>query len=152
MTETTRADPSALPGAVQEATACFSLVVTLPIPSPLLTINGTASMHWREKGRHVKAQREAAMLAAYAAMSGATGLRGVLFPTGQVRADVQVFRRPRQKVPDEGAKWEWLKPIWDGFEDAGVVANDKQIVHGEIVYLPRDDDPRVVITLVEVQQ
>lgn len=127
-----------------------TLTVTLPIPDPLLTINGCASMHWREKGRHVKAQREAAMLAAYAAMSGATGLRGVLFEMCRVRADVTVYRRPRQKVPDEGAAWEALKPVWDGFEDAGVVGNDKQITHGEMRWLPTDPDPRIEITLTEV--
>jgi hypothetical protein len=107
-------------------------------------------MLWNEERRHVKDQREAAMLAAYAVMNGTAGLRGVLFPAGKVRADVNVFRRPRQKVPAEGAKWEWLKPVWDGCQDAGVVADDKQIVHGEIVYHRTDPEPRIEIRLTEV--
>jgi Holliday junction resolvase RusA-like endonuclease len=128
------------------------ITIVVPLPDPALTINARRRMHWREERRHVKAQREAAMLAAYAAMSGATGLRGVLFPTGKVRADVEVFRRPRQKEPDEPAKWEMLKPVWDGFEDAGIVADDKQIAQGDMVWWPTNPEPQIVITLSEVGQ
>lgn len=128
-----------------------SLAITLPIPSPLLTVNVRVRMHWREEGRHVKAQRQDAMLAAYVAMCpDVETLRALPFPVGKVRADVTVYRRPRQQVPDEGAKWEWLKPVWDGFTDAGVWADDKQLVHGEIRYFPTAPEPRVEIVLTEV--
>jgi hypothetical protein len=125
----------------------FGICITLPLPAVLLTVNMRRRMHWGEQARLTAGQRQDAMLAAYAAMSGTTGLSGILFPSGKVRADVEVFRRPRQKVPDEGAQWEFTKPIWDGFQDAGIVSDDKQIAHGSMVWHAADDDPRVVITL-----
>jgi hypothetical protein len=131
------------------AAAVKTLVICLPIPSPLLTLN--VRMHWRVRARHVKAQRHDAMMAAYVAMCpDVETLRAVPFPAGKVRADVTVYRRPHQRVPDEGAQWEWLKPVWDGFQDASVVQDDKQIIHGTIRYLPTDPDPRVEVTLTAV--
>lgn len=128
-----------------------SIAITVPLPDPLLSINYRKRMHWRTQARHTAAQREAAMLAAYAAMSGEIGtLFGPVFPVGKVRADVAIYRRPRQQVLDEGGAWEAMKPVWDGFESARVVGNDKQITHGEMVWHPTDPDPRIVVTLTEV--
>lgn len=132
--------------------ALRSICITLRLPDPLLTINWRRRTHWRRQANETKRQRDDAMWTAYCTLADHPGtLRAVVFPTGKVRADVQVYRRPRQKVPDAGAQWEWLKPIWDGFQDAGVVMDDKQIVHGEIVYHPTDPEPRVVIVLQEVR-
>ncbi len=149
-TETT---PSIAEKPPQRAGDPLALTITLPIPDPLLTVNYRKRMHWRTQARHTKAQRHDAMLAAFGAMADhPMTLYGPMFPRGKVRADVTVYRRPRQLIPDEGARWEWLKPIWDGFQDAGLVENDKQITHGEIAYYPTDPDPRVVIVLTEVAE
>lgn len=130
-----------------------TLVIVLPMPDPCLTINWRRRMTWRRQANETKRQRDDAMWTAYAAMADhPETLRAVVFPTGKVRADVQVFRRPHQRVPDEGAQWEMLKPAWDGFQDAGVVSDDKQIVHGSMRWYRGDANPRVVITLTEVRE
>jgi len=129
-----------------------SIKIVLPLPDPLLTANWRRRNHWRRQANETKRQRDDAMWTAYAAMADhPETLRAVVFPEGKVRADVTVYRRRNQKVPDEVSEWEWCKPIWDGFESAGVVSNDKQITHGEVVWRPTDPEPRVVIVLTEVQ-
>lgn len=129
-----------------------ALVIAIPMPDPLLTINARQKMYWRVQGRHGKAQRGDAMLCAYAAMAPTIDtLRAVPFPAGKVRADVQVYRRPRQKVCDDTALWEALKPIFDGFEDAGVFGiGDEQVVAGTLTWFPTDPEPRIEITLTGV--
>lgn len=134
------------PGASGEATK--ALCVSIPLPDPLLTINVRRTLHWRVNGRHNKAQREMASLAAYEALSKMQGtLRAVYFPEGRVTVDVVIFRRPRQKRADDTAIIEALKPLLDGCEDAGVVTNDKQCQVGTVEWRPTDPQPRIELTL-----
>lgn len=134
------------PGAADEVKE--ALLVSIPLPDPLLTINVRRTLHWRVNGRHNKAQREMAALAAYEALSKVQGtLRAVYFPEGRVTVDVVVFRRPRQKQTDATGLIEALKPLMDGLEDSGVVSNDKQCQIGTVEWRPTDPQPRIELTL-----
>jgi hypothetical protein len=138
--------------AAQQASEAFSLVVEIPMPQTLLTINQRRRLHFRTQAAIAKQQRHDAMLCAYAAMSGARGLRGVLFPSGPVRVDIDLYRRPRQQVSDETAAVEAIKPLLDGLEDAGVVGNDKQCTIGAVRWHPTDANPRIALTLTGVAE
>lgn len=125
-----------------------TLTIVLPVPNPLITANWRRRNHWRRQANETKRQRDDAMWTAYAALADhPETLRAVVFPEGKVRADVTCFRRPMQKECDHGALWEAMKPLFDGFEDAGVIKDDKQIVFGSLTWHPTDPDPRLVITL-----
>lgn len=112
-----------------------TMQITLPLPDPLLTAN--KRLHWAARARHTKAQRLGAYLCAVDARyaAGAWAVQGDrLWEDCRVRVDVAIRPRPRMKRHDDTAIWEALKPILDGLQDAGVVADDKQFVVGSLVW------------------
>jgi len=102
-----------------------------PIPTPLLTINTRRRMHWREQARLTREQRALVGLTLRAAQLDARGDL-LIFPrmVGRVRVDVDVYPRTRMQRHDDSAIWEALKPTFDGVEDYGLVADDRQLTHG----------------------
>lgn len=114
------------------STAQF-ITITMPLPTPFLTINWRRRQHWRAIARETKAQRAMAAWHTVAALAAANW--PPMYP-GAVRIDVGVFPYPRQQRPDTTAIWEALKPIIDGLEDAGLVQDDKQVTPGAITWSP----------------
>lgn len=134
------------PDAQRGAQGAASLTLTLPLPSPLLTINATSSMHWAQKGRHVKAQR------AMAAWHARLQLGPDWVPlVGRVRLDVTIRPRPRQKEPDAGGKWQAIKPLEDGLQDAGVFAggDDRVVVYGAFTWDKTQRTGEIELTLTQ---
>lgn len=140
-------------GLLQQAGEARSrvLVITLPMPGTLLTVNVRQKLHWRTQGAIAKQQRHDAMLCAYGALSAHPDtLTRPLFPIGAVRVDMDFYRRPYQKVCDETGAVEAAKPWLDGCEDAQVFTDDKQCTIGAVRWHPTDPEPRIEITLTGV--
>jgi hypothetical protein len=112
-----------------------SITIAIPAPDPWLSANARRRLHHQALARHTRQQRHDAALCAYAALAGyPDALKRPLFATGRVRLDVTVCPRPGQRRCDDTAVWEALKPALDGVEDAGIVANDAQIVVGSLTW------------------
>lgn len=135
-----------------EATGEKALTIVLPLPDPLLTVNYRRRHHWRVQQRLSREQRSDAYMAGVGARYAA-GTWAVqadhLWYEGRVRVDVEVRPRPRMQRHDDTAIWEALKPVLDGFEDAGIVANDKQFVIGTLTWA-RERTGELVIVMSEV--
>jgi hypothetical protein len=102
-------------------------IADLPLPDRALCGNGRAAR--RERTALVRAQRDAARLAA--AKDLGTFLPGVdepYFPSGRVAIRCTVRRVDwwSARPLDDDNLIRGLKPTLDGLADAGVVANDRQ--------------------------
>jgi Holliday junction resolvase RusA-like endonuclease len=127
-----------------------SITVPIPLPVPWLSANVRRRLHHQALARHTRQQRHDAALCAYAALAGyPDALQRPLFPTGRVRLDVTVCPRPRQQRADDGAVIEAMKASIDGLEDAGIVANDSQIVFGSLTW-SQERTSTILLTLTEV--
>ena len=95
--------------------------VELPFPPRELSPN--ARVHWRVRARATAEYREACGWAAKTAIQQAAGM---VFPlTPPVEAEVTFIvpdRRRRDLVDNLLAS---LKPVWDGFVDAGLLIDDR---------------------------
>jgi hypothetical protein len=112
-----------------------TITIALPVPIPWLSANVRRRLHHQALARHTRQQRHDAALCAYAAfMAYPSAVARPFFPAGRVRLDVTVCPRPRQQRCDDTAVWEALKPALDGVEDAGIVADDKQLVVGSLTW------------------
>jgi len=128
----------------ENPTEVRSLHFLCALPVPLLTINARDGMHWSVRAGHVKAQREAFGWHAITTLPlDVAPLRG------KVRLDVTIYPRKGQKEPDEGGKWEAVKPWVDGLQDAGVFAegDDKVVVYGTFQWVKERRTGEVRLTL-----
>jgi len=116
------------------------LRLVLMLPTPLLTINWRRRQHWLVQARETKRQRQDA---GWQLRATATG-----FGAARVRVDVEVRPRPGMKRPDPSALWEALKPTFDALEDRGIVDNDRQLVHGALVWSARRTG-EIILTLTQ---
>lgn len=125
------------------------MTLTIPLPDPLLTPN--QRMHWGARARHVKAQREAAYWKALdtARFMGIGGGTNPFPLRGRVRVDIEVFPRPRMKRCDDDNFWAAMKATLDGLQDAGIVANDRQFVLGELIWWTNRTS-ELILTLTQV--
>jgi hypothetical protein len=120
----------------QSAEKALTLSVEVALPSRDLCGNGRANGF--KRSRLVKAQRGAAMLAAYAALSALPAtLQRPPFPAGtRVLVEALVRRDPLWSARrlDDDNFWRGCKGALDGLADAGVVADDRQFTLGRIVW------------------
>lgn len=117
-----------------------SLAVRLPLPPPRLSPN--ARTHWRPKARATRSYRTAAAFYARDAMATA-GIRG-----GWTDAEVQAqFFFPTSHRRDADNLLASLKAAFDGLADAGVVTNDRNLIHLPVMQSKDRDDPRVVLRI-----
>jgi hypothetical protein len=127
-----------------------TITIAIPLPVPWLSANVRRRLHHQALARHTRQQRHDAALCAYAALAGyPDALQRPLFPTGRVRLDVTVCPRPGQRRCDDTAVWEALKPALDGVEDAGIVADDKQLVVGSLTW-SKEHTSTILLTLTAV--
>ena len=126
-----------IPNAVQFA---------MPLPDPLLSLN--KRLHHMARARHTKRQRlDAYLVAVDARHRNVWSLGGdVCWDEERVRVDVEIRPRKGMKRHDDTAIWEAMKPIFDGLEDAGWVADDKQLVVGELTWA-KERTAEILLTL-----
>jgi hypothetical protein len=124
------------PGPLQDARMPLSLAVEVPLPDRALCGNGRVGGF--KRSRLVKAQRGAAMLAAYAVLAALPAtLKRPPFPAGtRVLVEALVRRDPLWSARrlDDDNFWRGCKGILDGLADAGVVADDRQFTLGRVVW------------------
>ncbi len=119
-----------------------TLVVTLPLcPDAVLSPNSRA--HWRTRAAAVKSLRHAAWASATAAVWMAVWETA----TGPVTVRATIGWGKGRKRMDQTNLADMLKPVFDGFEDAGVYVNDKQIT-ACVIEQERDSEGRGFVRVV----
>lgn len=116
------------------------VVVTLPLPPQANYPNSRT--HWKAKMKPKKQQRTDAY---YAALSRS--------PPKWNRATCQAtFYLPRRRDSDN--LLAWLKSSFDGLEDAGIIANDRGLIHlpvEQVTAKAANGRREVVITITSVE-
>jgi crossover junction endodeoxyribonuclease RusA len=115
------------------------LTIILPLPPKQLSPNWRG--HYFLKAKAVKTYRETAYAYALAAL-GRQDKPWWPAATEQTRF---YFKGTNTRDPDNLASM--LKPVWDGFQDAGVFANDNRLIHLPLIIIIGDDQPRVEIEI-----
>ena len=123
------------------------MTIRLSYPPRELSPNARVN-RWR-KAKAVKAYRyEAWVVAHEAVIADAWYERDICFK-GLVTADVE-FTATTQRDRDEDNLRAMLKPAFDGFVDAGLLADDNaRLLRQGITTIVKGDRPGVVITLTE---
>jgi hypothetical protein len=134
-----------------------TLTITVGLPERSLCGNGTGRANGFMRARLVKPQREAAKQEARDRLwrigyCGPGETMPCYFPTGRVRVDVLVKRDPLWSARrlDDDNLIRGLKATMDGFADAGVWVDDRQVQWGTIEW--ESADPlrgEIVLTLTE---
>ncbi len=108
-------------------TTATVLTIRLPVcPDAVLSPN--TRCHWRRKAAAVKQLRQIAYYWALQAM-WAQDWSTALGPV-TVRATIGWSKGRKRMDPTNLA--DMLKPVWDGFQDAEIYANDKQVTVGSV--------------------
>jgi crossover junction endodeoxyribonuclease RusA len=115
-----------------------TLVVTIPYPPTILNPNGRG--HWSQRYRAQQAQKQAAELAV---------LRTRRAPRWETAETQAVFFVPRARPMDGDNAAATLKGAWDGVAAAGVVTNDRGMIHQPPTFAVDVDRPRVELTIRE---
>jgi hypothetical protein len=120
----------------------------IPMPPKQTHPNGRA--HFRTKAKYVKRQREEGFIAAIEALSKARSISAK--PRWKVATIQATFYKPgaQARVADGDGLNSWLKATADGFQDAGIVANDSGFIWlpaREIFGRDAGTRPQVVITV-----
>jgi Holliday junction resolvase RusA-like endonuclease len=113
------------------------ITVTLSLPPPEL--NQNSRKHWRQKSPIVAGYRKTAGLLMLP-------MRCKDWPWPKCRADVR-FSFPDNRRRDVSNFLGALKPAWDGFEDAGMVVDDRDIWFGKVYGVVEKGVAQVEITL-----
>lgn len=98
--------------------------ITLPLPNQDLHPN--ARPHYHAKSRATKKCRYDAGLAAYAAK--AKDHHGQP-PFGKADVKATFYLHASRGTPDKDNLLSWCKAYFDGFADAGVITNDRELTH-----------------------
>lgn len=114
------------------------ITFTLPIPSRKLSPN--ARVHYMAKAREVKALRQVARLTCHDALCG-------LQPQWKRAIEKSTFYFTTHANRDGDNLLSMLKPVWDGFQDAGLVSNDSGITHEPVESRIDKAYPRVEIRI-----
>lgn len=116
-----------------------SLTITIPIPPPALAHNGR--IHWRKRAALVKACRASSCLLAKAALAGKPA-------PGWGKASVKVVAHfPTLSFPDPLNLLDRCKAVLDGFEDAKIILNDKDLWPERPEMHKDKNHPRLEITI-----
>lgn len=122
------------------------ITITLPPPHRLLSTNVNPDR--MVKARLTKKHREWAGLAALARRSC---LLEKAPNWDRVEITAVWFRKvdPKHKqyVIDQGNATNWLKAYEDGFADAGIYKNDRDVIWGVHTFQQDKKDPRIEITI-----
>ncbi len=115
-----------------------SLALRIPSqPEAALSPNASRKIHWGTKAKIRKKQREAWFDEAWAAVLE-SDQRPPLF-TGPVVCTITIYRGKNRKPMDQDNLLAAMKAGLDQLQEAGVIANDKQLVFDPVVQ-ERDPD------------
>ena len=117
--------------------------ITITIPLPPHAVKPNARSHWRAKATAVKRYRKAAWAAAMGALRGAQPPMWL-----KARAHICAFY-PTLQRPDPDNLVSSCKSVFDGFADAGIVANDKDLWPERPTISKDKNNPRIEITITE---
>lgn len=99
-------------------------VLTIRIPMcPDAELSPNRRCHWRRKAAATKALRQAAYYIGVSSMWSQEWETA----TGPVTARATIGWAKGRKRMDPTNLADMLKPVWDGFQDAGIYVNDKQV-------------------------
>lgn len=124
-------------GSEPQSRPAFRLLVKLPIPPKSLSLN--ARCHWAKKAKDVKKYRLCAMLAARAALSGPAPM------LASATVHVSWFHRTGHRIDGVENIHGWLKSAFDGFQDARIYANDRDLIALQPFQATDKLNPRVEI-------
>lgn len=113
-------------------------MIRLTLPLPDRTLSPNARAHWAAKARAVKAYRRRAMV------EGRRAARPQGWPAAVVRITWHSRTRTR---PDPDNALASCKPIWDGLQDAGVLAQDRALRFEPIAFAVDREAPRLEIEI-----
>lgn len=121
------------------------LTILLPIPASAMSPN--ARRLWHQKCGPVREARQFARLAAIDAMNR----QQIWTPPRWERAETHTrFYFPTNRRRDDDNCMSTLKPVWDGFADAGIVKNDSGFTHHPPTIEVDKIDPRVEVDVCEI--
>ena len=118
-----------------------ALTFQLPIPAKALSPN--ARLHWAVKSKAVKESRRTACIEALRVL-GDAGMPAPYWAKAKMR--VVVFTATARR-PDPGNLMASLKAYEDGFADAGVILNDRNLWPERPEFRKSERMPRVEITI-----
>lgn len=119
------------------------MALTFQLPLPHGSLSPNARVHWAVKSKAVKAARRVACLEAIRVLGDA----GVPAPYwGKAKMRVVVFTATARR-PDPGNFMASLKAYEDGFADAGVILNDRNLWPERPEFRKCERMPRVEITI-----
>jgi Holliday junction resolvase RusA-like endonuclease len=122
------------------------VLIVLPLPNKNLSPN--ARCHWRVKAEKTAQLRYWAGLAAQAAMREPGAPKGSM-PWAEATAKVTFYFRTKARRDKDNCAAS-CKPIWDGFTDAGIWADDSGVTHLPPVLGYDKLKPRVEIEVLQV--
>jgi crossover junction endodeoxyribonuclease RusA len=128
--------PSYFRAPVPGVTAFKGLVITIPgkLDSAL---SPNSRVHWRVKAKAVKLAKELARIQAHQAQNGRCRY------WKEATQHTVVYYKSNK--PDGDNSLASMKPIWDGFQKAGLIVDDKDLLHNPITFLK--GEPRLEITI-----
>jgi len=124
-----------------ETCAMNSITITIPLPPHAVKPN--TRCHWRAKATAVKRYRRQAWAAAMGALQGATPPMWV-----KAKAHICAFY-PTLQRPDPDNLVSSCKSVFDGFADAGIIANDRDLWPERPTISKDKENPRIEITITE---
>ena len=116
------------------------LAVLIVVPLPPKPLWPNARYHFMAKARAVKEYRQLVEVAVLHQLGYARNLHGWTHATEQATF---IFRTRRFADPDNCLAA--LKAVWDGLQDAGLLANDDNLTHLPVKRLVDRDNPRLMI-------
>ena len=118
------------------------ITLTVPIPDRCLSPNSRA--HWSRKA---KATREARLRRLLSGQLKAMREAGIKPPQWDLAETRVTFYWPTAHRRDADNAMRRMKPMRDGLEDAGVVADDAGLIHWPATMRKDADNPRAEITI-----
>ena len=124
----------------------MQITIELPLPPGALAPNRRP--HWRQKAHAIGQYRGAARIVALSKMNACVRIpAGSEFPWSNASARV-VWNHSGQQ-PDRDNALASLKAAFDGIADAGVIANDRELVHLPMTMIKVDRGNEGVLIFVE---
>lgn len=116
----------------------------IPIPPSKLSPN--ARTHFAVKAKLTQLQREAAKLSAMHAVANLEDWQSFAFPWSEVVVETVWYRQTKRQMDRDNAL-ACLKSTFDGFVDAGVLDDDRELIPLPVRFELDRENPRLVITL-----
>jgi hypothetical protein len=125
------------------------VVVGFGLPSRVFHPNGRCS---RRAARWAAIRKFRGLVGQIAAIAIREQLDGQRPLWRRATAQITIWYGPRQQKMDDDNVIAWMKPAFDGLQDAGVVANDRGITHLPPVHERDRALPRIEIRIRETEE